>query len=114
MQRPDNGGFNVLALGCEDQQKSGFFAFVTTIRDRRFPVVDRERGLVLAFGFFDHNGRLKDLHLTNGQTTPSPVHAPSTLEISELFQIDHGKIDQVEAVLQSVPYGMRSAVWDIP
>ena len=76
--------------------------------------MDRERGLVLAFGFFDHNGRLKDLHLTNGQTTPSPVHAPSTLEISELFQIDHGKIDQVEAVLQSVPYGMRSAVWDIP
>jgi hypothetical protein len=33
---------------------------------------------------------------------------------SELFQIDHGKIDQVEAVLQSVPYGMRSAVWDLP
>jgi hypothetical protein len=65
-------------------------------------------------GFFDHNGRLKELHLTNGQTVPSPVHAPLTLEISELFQIDHGKIDQVEAVLQSVPYGMRSAVWDPP
>lgn len=114
MQRPNNGGFNVLALGCEDQQKSGFFPFVTAIRDRRFPVVDRERGLVLSFGFFDHNGRLKELHLTNGRTVPSPVHAPLTLEISELFQIDHGKIDQVEAVLQSVPYGMRSAVWDLP
>jgi hypothetical protein len=114
LRRPNNGGFNVLALSCEDQQKSGFFPFVTSIRDRRFPVVDRERGLVLAFGFFDHNGRIKDLHLTNGQTVPSPVHAPLTLEISELFQIDKGKIDQVEAVLQSVPYGMRSAVWDKP
>jgi hypothetical protein len=114
LRRPDNGGFNVLALSCEDQQKSGFFSFVTSIRDRRFPVVDRERGLVLSFGFFDHNGRLKELHLTNGQTVPSPVHAPLTLEISELFQIDKGKIDQVEAVLQSVPYGMRSAVWDVP
>jgi hypothetical protein len=35
-----------------------------------------------------------------------------TLEISELFQIDKGKIDQVEAVINTVPYGMRSAVWD--
>jgi len=112
--RPTDGGFNVVAQGCEDQQKSGFFAFVTSIRDRRFPIVDRERGLVMAFGFFDHAGRLKDLHLTNGQTVPSPVRAPSTLEISELFQIDRGKIDQVEAVLMSVPYGMRSAVWDWP
>ena len=47
-------------------------------------------------------------------TAPSPVRAPHTLEISELFQIDKGKIDQVEAVLDSVPYGMRSAVWDVP
>ncbi len=114
MRRPDNSGFNVIALSCEEQQKSGFFAFVTAIRDRRFPVVDRERGLVLSFGFFDHNGRSKELHLTNGQTVPSPVHAPLTLEISELFQIDKGKIDQVEAVLQSVPYGMRSRLWDQP
>jgi hypothetical protein len=110
--RPNNTGFNVLALSCEDQQKSGFYPFVTAIRDRRFPIVDRERGLVMSFGFFDHNGRLKELHLTNGKTVPSPVRSPLTLEISELFQIDNGKIDQVEAVLQSVPYGMRSAVWD--
>jgi hypothetical protein len=112
--RPANGGFNVVALGCEDQQKSGYFSFVTSIRDRRFPVVDRERGLVMSFAFFDHAGRIKDLHLTNGQTAPSPVRAPHTLEISELFEIDTGKIDQVEAVLDSVPYGMRSAVWDVP
>jgi hypothetical protein len=114
LRRPDNGGFDVIAQSCEAQQKSGFFSFVTGIRDRRFPVVDRERGLVLAFGFFDHNGRLKEIHLTNGQTVPSPLRAPTTLEISELFQIDQGKIDQVEAVLQSVPYAMRSQVWDRP
>jgi hypothetical protein len=114
LRRPNDSGFNVLALSCEDQQKSGFFPFVTSIRERRFPIVDRERGLVLSFAFFDHNGRMKDIQLTNGQTVPSPVRAPLTLEISELFQIDKGKIDQVEAVLQSVPYGMRSAVWDLP
>lgn len=106
--------FNVVALGCEAQQKSGFYPFVTTIRNRRFPVVDRQRGLVLSFGFFEHRGALKSIHLTNGMTIPSPVKAPLTLEISELFQIHGGKIDQVEAVINTVPYGMKSAVWDEP
>ncbi len=106
------GGVNIVALSCEAQQKSGYFSFVTSIRDRRFPVVDRERGLVLSFAFFEHAGRIKDIRLTSGETVPSPVRSPTTLEISELFQIDKGKIDQVEAVINSVPYGMRSAVWD--
>jgi hypothetical protein len=106
--------FNVIALGCEAQQESGFYPFVTTIRNRRFPVVDRERGLVLSFAFFEHRGVLKTIHLTNGMTIPSPVKAPLTLEISELFQIHGGKIDQVEAVINTVPYGMKSAVWDEP
>jgi hypothetical protein len=106
--------FNVIALGCEAQQKSGFYPFVTTIRNRRFPVVDRERGLVLSFAFFEHRGALKTIHLTNGMTIPSPVKAPLTLEITELFQIHGGKIDQIEAVINTVPYGMKSAVWDEP
>jgi len=107
-------GFNVVALGCEAQQKSGFFSFVTTIRNRRFPIVDRQRGLVMSFAFFEHQGALKTIHLTNGMTVPSPVKAPLTLEISELFQIHGGKLDQIEAVINSVPYGMKSAVWDEP
>jgi hypothetical protein len=109
-----SSAFNVVALGCEDQQKSGFFSFVTTIRNRRFPIVDREHGLVMSFAFFEHRGVLKTIHLTNGMTVPSPVKAPLTLEISELFQIHGGKLDQIEAVINTVPYGMKSAVWDYP
>jgi hypothetical protein len=41
--------------GCLEQFKSGLLHFVTRIRDRRFVAVDPERGLVLAFGFFDHS-----------------------------------------------------------
>jgi len=111
--RPDSHP-NIVAMSCEDQQKSGFYAFVTQIRNRRFPVVDRERGLVLSFAFFEHAGRLAEVHLTNGQTVPAPFRSPLTLQIAELFQIDRGRIDQIEAVLNTVPYGMRSAVWDQP
>ncbi|MGH8325457.1 MAG: hypothetical protein ACRET2_01690, partial [Steroidobacteraceae bacterium] len=112
--RPGRTGFDVVALGCAAQQKSGFFSFVTTIRNRRYPVVDRENGLVLSFAYFEHRGVLKTIHLTNGMAVPSPIKAPLTLEISELFQIHGGKIDQIAAVINSVPYGMKSAVWDYP
>jgi hypothetical protein len=103
--RPAGGGVNILAMSCEDQQKSGFFPFVTSIRDRRFPVVDRERGIVMAFGFFDHSG------------TASPMmRNPNSFMMSEAFQIESdgkggGRIDQVEAVMASVPYKMRNEVW---
>lgn len=111
-QPNNNGGPDILGMTCDQQQKSGWFSFVTEIRNRRFPVVDRERGLVLSFAFFDHNGRRMPIHMTNGKTTTSPLSAPVTLEIAELFEIRNGKIDQIEAVLNSVPYRMKSAVWD--
>jgi len=112
--RAGREGFDVLQLGCEAQQRSGFYPFVTSIRDRRFPLVDRERGLVLAFGYFDHTGTVGDMKLTNGMTVPAPFRSPLTFAIAELFQIDRGRIDQVEAALVTVPYRMRADHWDRP
>lgn len=106
------GGIAILGLNCEDQQKTGWWAFVTDIRDRRFPIVDRDRGLVLAFGYFDHNAAVRTYTLPDGRKFANPENVPSTIEISELFQIRDGKIDQIEAVINDVPYGMRSEVWD--
>jgi hypothetical protein len=106
------GGIAILSLSCEAQQKTGWWAFVTDIRDRRFPIVDRERGLVMAFGYFDHNAAVRTYTLPDGRKFPNPENFPSTIEISELFQIRDGKIDQIEAVINNVPYGMRSEVWD--
>jgi len=67
---------------------------------------------VLAFGFFDHSAAVRKYALPDGKEFPNPADFPSTIEISELFQIRDGKIDQIEAVINSVPYGMRSDVWD--
>ncbi len=106
------GGLDILAMSCEEQQKSGWFAFVTEIRNRRFPIVDIERGLVLSFGFFDHDAAVREYPLPDGTMTPNILTYPQTIEISELFQIRNGKIDQIEAVINSVPYGMKSEVWD--
>jgi hypothetical protein len=108
----DASGIDILSLGCEGQQKSGWYAFVTDIRDRRFPIVDVERGLVMSFGFFDHNAAVRSYPMANGKMAKNVLDVPTTLEISEMFEIREGKIDQIEAVINSVPYAMRSEVWD--
>jgi hypothetical protein len=41
----------VSALGCEEQFRMGNYRYDDELRARRFPMVDEERGLVLAFGF---------------------------------------------------------------
>lgn len=100
--------FDIGALGCKAQFETGFFRFVTRIRDRRFVVIDEERGLVLAFVFFDHAGNIPSVTLTDDRTVPIGVARPWTWEIAELFKVQRGLIRQVEAVLQESPYGMNS------
>ena len=101
----------VSALGCEEQFRMGNYRYDDDLRARRFPLVDEERGLVLAFGFIDHSGRIDEYQLTDGRTVKSPVRRPHSVYISELFKIDHGMIEQIEANFITVPYRMPSP-WD--
>lgn len=101
----------VSALGCEEQFRMGNYRYDDRLRARRFPMVDEDRGLVLAFGFIDHSGRLDEYQLTDGRTVRSPVRRPHSFYIAELFKIDHGVICQIEANFITVPYNMPSP-WD--
>ncbi|MBN1397217.1 MAG: hypothetical protein JXA06_04210 [Bacteroidetes bacterium] len=100
--------FDISAIGCKEQFESGFFRFVTRIRDRRFVVIDEERGLVFTFVFFDHAGNVHNVKLANGSAVPINVIRPWTWEIAELFKVEKGLIRQVEAVACECPYGMNS------
>jgi hypothetical protein len=97
-------------MTCGAQFETGFSTFITQVRGRRYPVVDVERGLVLAFVDFDHAGRIKDVKLSDGSNlhVPPPFDAPYSFQIAELFKIVDGKIARVEAVLLTVPYHMPS------
>jgi hypothetical protein len=108
-------GSNPAALGCKEQFASGYFRFVTRIRDRRFVVVDTERGLVFSFVFFDHAaGKYRDYGLADGTGASLGPTRPWTWEIAEVFKIEKGKIRRVEALLDQVPYGMLSgwSTWE--
>jgi hypothetical protein len=99
---------SVLGLGCEDQIKTRNFQPDTLIRDRRFAVVDEERGLVFVEGFFDHDAKLRTYTLADGRVAHQTRTAPWTWEIAELFKIQNGKIMRVEAIVDPAPYGMKS------
>jgi hypothetical protein len=94
---------------CLEQFKSGLLHFVTRIRDRRFIAVDEERGIVFAFGFFDHSGgSTRTFTVPDGRTVTSGPVQPWTWEIAELFKVRQGKIHKIEALLHRSPYGMNS------
>ncbi len=94
---------------CLEQFESGLLHFVTRIRDRRYVAVDPERGVVFAFAFFDHSaGDTRRFTAPNGRTVVAGPAQPWTWYIAEVFSIDRGRLDQIEAVLDRVPYGMLS------
>jgi hypothetical protein len=101
--RPDPVG--IKKLGCEAQFKTGFFNFVTHIRDRRPVVVDRQKGLVYVATYFDHRGDMREETLTDGRVVPTQYDTPWTWQIGELFKIKDNRIDQVEALVMYAPYG---------
>ncbi len=95
-------------LSCGAQFKLGYYRWDDRVRDRRFLVVDPERGLVMARMFIDHRGVLTDYTLTNGEHRISPIKAPHTWCALELFKIRNGEIYRIEAVFVAVPYYMPS------
>jgi hypothetical protein len=107
---PTNHIFPVTNLGCAGQFQMGYFRYDDRARDRRYPVVDQERGLVLAGVFLDHSGKLATYKMTDGRQLESPMRTPSSLCILELFKIRNGKILQIAADMAGVPYNMPS-VW---
>ena len=98
-------------MDCKSQFDTGFSVIVTNIRERRFEVVDRTRGLAFGWGYFDHDGtharfsRTLDHQLV---AVNSMFRQPITFYIAEVFKVTDGRIRQIEAVLTTVPFRMES------
>ena len=107
---PNMEDYPIAAMGCADQFRLGQYVYDDRLRDRRYPLVDEEKGIVLAGGFIDHCGKLVDVTWTDGVTkTKSVFHFPHSFVLLELFKIVDGQIAGVEAVFVTVPYNMPSA-----
>ena len=119
-QRMENGSWTanskdpkaspMAALDCKSQFDTGFQTIVTNIRARRYPVIDPEHGLVYALAFFDHAGSVTEMGQADGTVgkVGAPFNQPFSFMIAEVFKVKDGKLRQIEAVLTTVPYGMKS------
>jgi hypothetical protein len=105
------GGFNYMALDCKKQLESGYLAIVTNIHQRRYPLVDEERGVVWSNAILDLGGTVKSIRLTTGETVDMSAFAgrAASIEATEAFKIENGKIRRVEMIGPSVPYHLSSA-----
>ena len=102
--------YPIAAMGCAEQFRLGQYIYDDRLRGRRYPLVDEEKGIVLAGGFIDHCGKTVDVTWTDGVTkTKSVFHFPHSFVMLEMFKITGGKIAGVEAVFVTVPYNMPSA-----
>ena len=115
-QRTENGisttsgsyGSAALAQGCEAQFKLGYFHINKRVRQRHYPLVDTERGVVVATGFFDHDNAKDTYMTTDGKVQKTLLKFPNSLSLMEAFKIRNGKIYRVEAIFTYVPYYMHS------
>jgi hypothetical protein len=109
---PESAKGSMVWMDCKSQFDTGFSVIVTDIRERRFEVVDRTKGLAFGWGYFDHNGTVAKFTNTPDPNKVSDVaqtfRQPITFYIAEVFKVVDGNIRQIEAVLTTVPYEMES------
>ncbi len=94
--------------GCEAQFRMGYFAINKRIRERRYPIIDEERGVVVATGFFDHANEFDRFTLTDGSEMETWLKWPNTITLLEAFRIKDAEIQRIEAVFTYVPYFMHN------
>lgn len=104
----DGTGSAAIAQGCVAQFELGIFRINKRIRERRYPLVDERRGVVVASGFFDHANTFDEYELTNGQVMQTVLKWPNSITLLEAFKIRNGRIHRIEAVFTYVPYFMPS------
>ncbi|HYR88081.1 MAG TPA: hypothetical protein VE422_28645 [Terriglobia bacterium] len=99
---------NAFSMDCMSQFKLGYYFVVQSIHDRRYPVVDQERGIVWSHAVFDQ-GTVNQGTLSDGRPyTFRGFNRPSSILVTEAFLIENGKIRRVEMVGPSVSYHLNS------
>jgi len=109
---PGGGGGNAASImaGCENQFKLGLYRINKRIR-RDIVIIDEERGVAVARGFFDHANEFDRYLLTNGREMKTALKWPNSITLIEAFRIKDAEIQRIEAVFTYVPYFMHNPFW---
>ena len=96
----------IFPMSVSEQVRSGYVAYIEAVRDRRVVAVDESRGLVAMVVVFDHPARMHSVAVRGvGEVELPEYHrSPNSMLIAELFKIRSGRIEHIEAVLESIPF----------
>lgn len=103
---PSSASSPLGALGCGAQLSTKIFTYIQSVSPRRFPIVDEERGLVLAIVRFNHPATQQTVDVPGrGKMTMGRYSQwPNSTAIAELFKVKDRKIREISAVIVTQPY----------
>jgi hypothetical protein len=106
MTLPDGKTWS-MPSGCKASFNTKMFTYISRIDHRRFEIVDRSRGIVMAFVMFQHEGNVKEADVPGVGKVPMVPAAlrPFSVVIAETFEIKGGLIREIEADMTKLPYG---------
>jgi len=110
---PGTASSRLGALSCAEQLSTKIFTYIQTVNPRRFPIVDQERGLVLALVRFNHPATQQTIEVAGrGKMSMGNFSQwPNSTQIAELFKIKDRKIREITAVIVTQPYKMPTG-WE--
>ncbi|MGC2419651.1 MAG: hypothetical protein WA434_18050 [Candidatus Acidiferrales bacterium] len=103
---PGSASSRLGALSCGAQLSTKIFTYIQSVSPRRFPIVDRERGLVLARVRFNHPGsqQMVDVPGHGMMSMGAFSQWPNSTQIAELFKVENRKIREITAVIVTGTY----------
>jgi hypothetical protein len=103
---PSSSASPLGALSCGAQLSTKIFTYIQSVSPRRFPIVDGERGLVLAIVRFNHPGSQQTVEVPGrGKMTMGRYSQwPNSTDIAELFKVQDRKIREITAVIVTATY----------
>jgi hypothetical protein len=108
----NTAGTGGISPGCEAGLKTGMYRINKRIRERRYPVIDVERGVVVATGFFDHANEFDRYKLVDGKEQRTALKWPNSISLIEAFRVKDSKIHRIEAVFAYVPHRMHNPFYE--
>jgi hypothetical protein len=103
---PSSASSRLGALSCGAQLSTKIFTYIQSVSPRRFPIVDSERGLVLALVQFNHPGSQQSVNVPGRGMMKMGAFSewPNSTKIAELFKVQDRKIREITAVIVTGTY----------
>src|SRR5690606_32456205 len=83
--------------GCRARMELGLYAPIDRVRDRRFPIVNEEKGIVIAFSTRDIDNESETWRTTDGKERKidPAIYYPYSNGTIDIFKIRRGRIERI-------------------